>query len=222
MFQWPITVSIDNFLLEVDYCFHQIKKFVFYNGVGILLDQTGRNVVSIEIRQNFNSSFSKSTVLISSINVWLDRPIPLEIRWQLLSIFLYVVAFVEILIGQQCDNVQFTFLFLSNFELEILLNYWLKIFGQSLRSCFLFKSGLLCESDFCMFDQTLIRPIDGKYRRAAEPLVILKANGLFQDFFQCLACPHERNIIRNLHIPKKLVFISIFARNFITSEVFNR
>ena len=77
--RFALKVSLDNFLLEVDYLFVNSMKSSLYAGIGILIDQKWQSAIGIEISRYSNSSSSKTTDLNSSFTVWIDNHIILGI-----------------------------------------------------------------------------------------------------------------------------------------------
>ena len=63
LLHFSVKMSIDRFSLEADYSFLNIKDFVLYIGIRILIDQNWQSDISIEISRYSNLSFSKTTHL---------------------------------------------------------------------------------------------------------------------------------------------------------------
>ena len=90
LLHFSIKVSINGVLFEADYSIPSIMKFVTYVGVGNWLTKNGRSAIGTDISWFSNASFSKTTALISSIDVWIDSVLLIDDSLEEQSLILFL------------------------------------------------------------------------------------------------------------------------------------
>ena len=79
LLHFSFNVSIDRFLLEADCWFLKLSNWNFTSNVESWMTISGKSSFSVELSWHSNSTFSKTTILMWSIKVWIDGDIFLNV-----------------------------------------------------------------------------------------------------------------------------------------------